>query len=35
MKRYDLMQDINCRGTFLLSKPCIPHLRAGRRTRTS
>jgi len=27
MKRYDLMQDINCRGTFLLSKECIPHLR--------
>ncbi len=26
MKRYDLMQDINCRGTFLLSKSCIPHL---------
>ncbi|CAN5444705.1 NAD(P)-dependent oxidoreductase [soil metagenome] len=26
MKRYDLMQDINCRGTFLLSKTCIPHL---------
>jgi len=27
MKRYDLMQSINCRGTFLLSKACIPHLR--------
>ena len=27
MKSYDLMQDINCRGTFLLSKTCIPHLR--------
>jgi citronellol/citronellal dehydrogenase len=27
MKSYDLMQDINCRGTFLLSKSCIPHLR--------
>jgi citronellol/citronellal dehydrogenase len=27
MKRYDLMQDINCRGTFLLSKYCVPHLR--------
>ena len=26
MKRYDLMQDINCRGTFLLSKLAIPHL---------
>jgi citronellol/citronellal dehydrogenase len=29
MKRYDLMQDINCRGTFLVSKTCIPHLRAA------
>jgi citronellol/citronellal dehydrogenase len=27
MKRYDLMQDINCRGTFALSKTCIPYLR--------
>jgi citronellol/citronellal dehydrogenase len=27
MKRYDLMQDINARGTFLLSKCCLPHLR--------
>jgi citronellol/citronellal dehydrogenase len=27
MKRYDLMQDINARGTFLLSKLCVPHLR--------
>lgn len=27
MKRYDLMQDINARGTFLLSKTCVPHLR--------
>jgi citronellol/citronellal dehydrogenase len=27
MKRYDLMQDINCRGAFLLSKTCIPHLK--------
>jgi citronellol/citronellal dehydrogenase len=27
MKRYDLMQDINARGTFLLSKLCIPWLR--------
>jgi citronellol/citronellal dehydrogenase len=26
MRRYDLMQDINCRGTFLLSKTSIPHL---------
>ena len=27
MKNYDLMQDINTRGTFLLSKACLPHLR--------
>ena len=27
MKRYDLMQDINTRGTFVVSKNCIPHLR--------
>jgi citronellol/citronellal dehydrogenase len=27
MKRYHLMQDINTRGTFLLSKACIPHLK--------
>ncbi|CAM3611790.1 SDR family oxidoreductase [Smaragdicoccus niigatensis] len=27
MKRYDLMQDINCRGSFLLSKTAIPYLR--------
>ncbi|PYE17329.1 citronellol/citronellal dehydrogenase [Williamsia limnetica] len=27
MKKYDLMQDINARGTFLLSKTAIPHLR--------
>ena len=27
MKRYDLMQDINTRGTFVVSKTCIPHLR--------
>jgi citronellol/citronellal dehydrogenase len=29
MKRYDLMQDINTRGTFLVSKTCIPHLRVA------
>jgi citronellol/citronellal dehydrogenase len=29
MKRYDLMQDINARGTFLLSKLAIPALRAS------
>lgn len=27
MKKYDLMQDINGRGAFLLSKAAIPHLR--------
>jgi citronellol/citronellal dehydrogenase len=27
MKRYDLMMGINTRGTFLVSKYCIPHLR--------
>lgn len=27
MKRYDLMQGINTRGTFLLAKTCLPHLR--------
>jgi citronellol/citronellal dehydrogenase len=27
MKRYDLMQDINTRGTFVVSKACIPHLK--------
>jgi citronellol/citronellal dehydrogenase len=27
MKRYDLMQDINTRGTFVVSRACIPHLR--------
>ena len=29
MKRYDLMNDINTRGTFLTSKVCIPHLEKG------
>ncbi|EGD54107.1 SDR family oxidoreductase [Gordonia neofelifaecis] len=27
MKKYDLMQDINSRGTFALSKTAIPHLK--------
>jgi len=27
MKRYDLMHQINARGTFLVSKLCIPHLK--------
>ncbi len=30
MKRYDLMHQINARGTYLVSRTCIPHLkRAG------
>jgi citronellol/citronellal dehydrogenase len=28
-KRYDLMQDINTRGTFVVSKACVPHLKQG------
>lgn len=28
-KRYDLMQDVNVRGTFMLSRAAIPHLRGG------
>jgi citronellol/citronellal dehydrogenase len=27
MKRYDLMYQVNARGTFLVSKACIPHLK--------
>jgi len=27
MKRYDLMHQVNARGTFLVTKSCIPHLR--------
>jgi citronellol/citronellal dehydrogenase len=26
-KRFDLMHDVNVRGTFLMTKACIPHLR--------
>lgn len=29
MKKYDLMQDINTRGSFLLAKTALPHLRAS------
>ena len=29
MKRYDLMQSINTRGTYMVSKACIPHLKAS------
>ena len=28
-KRFDLMHDINVRGTFLVSKACIPYLKKG------
>jgi citronellol/citronellal dehydrogenase len=28
-KRFDLMHDINVRGTFMVSKACIPHLKKG------
>ena len=27
MKRYDLMHQVNLRGTFLTSKACVPHLK--------
>jgi citronellol/citronellal dehydrogenase len=26
MKRYDLMQGVNARGTFLCTQKCVPHL---------
>ena len=26
-KKYDLMADVNVRGTFMLSRACVPHLR--------
>lgn len=26
-KRYDLMQDVNTRGTFMLTRACVPHLK--------
>ena len=29
VKRYDLMQDINSRGTFVVIQACLPHLRAS------
>ncbi len=29
MKRYDLMQQVNARGTFVMSQKCIPHLKAS------
>ncbi|HWH93326.1 MAG TPA: NAD(P)-dependent oxidoreductase [Baekduia sp.] len=29
LKRYDLMQSINTRGTFVVSKACVPYLKQG------
>jgi citronellol/citronellal dehydrogenase len=29
MRRFDLMHDVNTRGTFLCSKLCLPHLERG------
>lgn len=29
MKRYDLMQDINTRGTYVVTRACLPHLLHG------
>ncbi|RZA11729.1 MAG: SDR family NAD(P)-dependent oxidoreductase, partial [Proteobacteria bacterium] len=29
-KRFDLMHDVNVRGTFLVSRECIPHLKKGK-----
>jgi citronellol/citronellal dehydrogenase len=31
-KRFDLMHDINVRGTFMMTKHCIPHLKNGSNT---
>ncbi|MET0284505.1 MAG: NAD(P)-dependent oxidoreductase [Polyangiales bacterium] len=30
LKRYDLMNQVNARGTFLTSKACIPHLKKAK-----
>jgi citronellol/citronellal dehydrogenase len=35
MKRYDLMQDINTRGTFVVSRACVPHLERSGSPRSS
>ena len=29
VKRFDLMQSINVRGTFVVTRACVPHLRKG------
>ena len=31
MKRFDLMFDVNVRGTFACSQACLPHLKAAAR----
>ena len=31
MKRFDLMHEVNTRGTFLVSKTCLPHLKKSKR----
>lgn len=33
LKQYDLMQDINTRGTYLVSRHCIPHLKKSANAR--
>ncbi len=33
VKRFDLMQQINARGTFVLTRACLAHLRASSRPR--
>ncbi|CAO4368079.1 unnamed protein product [Caenorhabditis nigoni] len=30
MKRYDLMHSINTRGTYLMTKTCLPYLKSGK-----
>ena len=35
MKRFDLMMGINTRGTFMVSKYCIPHLKKANNPLTS
>ncbi|MBL9039301.1 MAG: NAD(P)-dependent oxidoreductase [Archangium sp.] len=32
MRRYDLMHQVNTRGTFLVSQACLPHLLKSKRT---
>ncbi|XP_065156000.1 hydroxysteroid dehydrogenase-like protein 2 [Atheta coriaria] len=31
MKKYDLMHSVNVRGTFLVTKECLPHLKKSKR----